>query len=108
MKHRTDPMAAAIRRYKRFSGHDGRIVARVNPRGVRGILTGKGKAVVIAIGTLDFVGYTTKRDGRVESYIHKFGKHARPLLATSHDGRHLLILGGGYRFTERGIVDRRR
>lgn len=103
-----DAMSAAIRRYQRFTGHHGEVVARLDASRVRGVLTRGKKAVLIAIGTLDFVGYTTKRDGRIESYIHRFAKHARPLLATSHDGRHLYILGGGYKFTERGIVDRRK
>lgn len=102
----SDAMSAAIRRYQRFSGHRGEVVARLDAAKVRGVLTRGKKTVLIAVGSLDFVGYTTKRDGRIESYIHRFAKHARPLLATSHDGRHLYILGGGYTFTERGIVDR--
>lgn len=107
-KRKSNPdsaMESAMRRYQRFSGHRGELIARLRPSSVRGILTGDKKAVVIAIGTLDFVGYTTKRDGKTESYIHRFASSARPLLASSHDGRSLLILGGGYRFTERGIVD---
>lgn len=99
----------AIDRWRRFSGHDGKVVARIADAGrrVRG-LTDAQKVVLIPIGTLDFVGYTTKRDGKIESYKHDFAKHARPLLATSHDGHALYILGGEYRFTARGIVDRKR
>jgi len=103
-----DKLQQAIRRYRGFTGHDGQVVARVNPRGIRGVLTPGKRHVLIAIGTLDFVGYTTKREGRTESYIHRFSSHARPLLATSHDGRHLYVLGGDYKFTARGIVDRRK
>lgn len=101
-------LRAAVDRFRRFSGHDGQIVARLNAARTRGVLTPKAKTVLIVVGTLDFVGYTTKRDGRIESYIHRFAKRARPLLATSHDGHDLYILGGEYRFTERGIVDRRK
>lgn len=61
--------------------------------------------VAFLIGSLDAVCYTAVRDGKTEKYIHRFKKAARPLLASSHDGQSLLILGGGYRFTERGIVD---
>lgn len=59
--------------------------------------------VALAVGDLDFVGYTTVRDGRVEKYIHRFPKKRRPLLATSHDGASLEILGGDFQFTEAGI-----
>lgn len=60
----------------------------------------------LLIGFLDGVLYTTIRDGVEEKYIHKFKKSARPLLASSHDGQQLIILGGEYDFTELGIVDR--
>ena len=59
--------------------------------------------VALAVGDLDFVGYTTVRDGRTEKYIHRFPKKRRPLLATSHDGASLEILGGDFQFTEAGI-----
>jgi hypothetical protein len=58
------------------------------------------------VGELDGVLYTTVRDGVTEKYIHKFRKKSRPLLATSHDGKSLHILGGEYEFTERGIEDK--
>jgi len=64
--------------------------------------------VVFRVGTVDGVLYTTVRDGRTEKYIHEFRKKSRPhlaVLAVSHDGKQLFILGGGYTFTERGIVD---
>lgn len=57
------------------------------------------------IGELDAVQYTTIRDGRVEAYEHRFRAGDRPMLCTSPDGRQLLIVGGAYVFTERGIVD---
>jgi len=58
----------------------------------------------MVIGYLDFVGYHTVRDGEDERYIHHFKEKSRPLLCVSHDGKQLIILGGGYRFTERGII----
>lgn len=61
--------------------------------------------VAFSIGTLDGVLYTTKREGKIERYKHEFTENARPLLCSSHDGKQLVILGGDYHFTERGIVD---
>ena len=98
----------ALSLYNRFSGHDGRVIARLDASKTRGVLTPNKKAVLIVVGTLDFVGYTTRRDGKVESYEHEFSETARPLLATSHDGQNVYILGGEYKFTSRGIVDSRK
>lgn len=61
---------------------------------------------MLPVGELDGVLYTTVRDGQTEKYIHKFRKKSRPLLAASHDGKSLHILGGEYEFTERGIEDK--
>jgi hypothetical protein len=60
----------------------------------------------LVIGELDGVLYTTIRDGKTEAYQHDFKKGSRPLLASSHDGSSLHILGGEYEFTERGIEDK--
>ncbi len=62
--------------------------------------------VMLLIGELDGVLYTTRRDGKRESYIHKFKKNSRPLLASSHDGKTIYIIGGRYEFGEAGIIDR--
>lgn len=99
---------AAKALYARFSGHSGQVVAELNADDVPGVLTSDKNTALILIGLLDGVMYETVRDGRREKYVHEFANHARPLLASSHDGRSLYILGGGFRFTERGIVDRRR
>ena len=62
--------------------------------------------VGVVVGELDGVLYTTVRDGKKEHYQHDFKKGSRPLLASSHDGKSIHILGGEYEFTERGIEDR--
>lgn len=62
--------------------------------------------VAIEVGTVDGIMYTTNREGKEEKYIHKFKKNSRPLLAASHDGTQLLLIGGSYQFTEKGIEDR--
>lgn len=64
--------------------------------------------VGLAVGPLLGVAYITTRDGKRERYFHEFAPHARPLLAASSDGRSLFLLGGAYRFTDRGIVDARK
>lgn len=61
--------------------------------------------VILEVGKVDGILYTTVRDGVTEKYIHKFKSKARPLLAASPDGKQLLMIGGSFTFTERGIVD---
>lgn len=62
-------------------------------------------AVVAVIGECDGVLYTTVRDGRTESYIHEFASKDKPLLCVDPSGRQILLIGGRYVFTNRGIVD---
>lgn len=64
--------------------------------------------VALAIGEVLGIIYCTKREGVKENYIHHFNAASRPLLASTPDGKQLLLLGGAYDFTERGIVDRKR
>lgn len=64
--------------------------------------------VAMVIGKLDAVIYTTVRDGEKEQYIHQFKARAKPLLCASYDGKQLLLIGGHYNFTDRGIVDKSR
>ena len=61
--------------------------------------------VALAIGKVSRLYYVSNRDGTVVEYRHDFATGSRPLLAVSHDGTQLVLLGGAYRFTERGIVD---
>lgn len=61
--------------------------------------------VALAIGKVSRLYYVSDRDGEVKEYRHDFVSGSRPLLAVSHDGKSLMLLGGAYRFTDRGIVD---
>ena len=89
-------VVAAIDRFKSFTGDDPEHLDRYDVTQ---------PDVTLSIGTLDAISYTTVREGQTELYKHKFKNKARPLLCSSHDGKQLVILGGGYTFTERGIVD---
>lgn len=61
--------------------------------------------VAMAIGHCDGIMYETVRNGEVERYVHEFKKGSRPVLAVGSDGKQLYLLGGRYRFTDRGIED---
>jgi len=60
----------------------------------------------LPVGKIDGLLYTTVRDGKTEKYVHRFRRKSRPLLAASHDGTELRILGGEFEFNEAGIVDK--
>lgn len=89
----------ASKLYENFSGHDAEEIGTIDKPDL--------PDVVLVVGTLDFVGYTATRDGVEEKYIHEFEENCRPLLCASPDGKQLVLLGGEYTFTERGIVDGR-
>jgi hypothetical protein len=86
----------AAEKFRDFTGHDPEPIGRVN------IDIPKAASV---IGELEAVIYSTVRDGKNERYIHRFKKASRALLCVSPDGKQLLIVGGNYEFTERGIED---
>lgn len=83
--------------YERFSGHEAEAIGLVDVPEL--------PEVGVAIGDVDGILYTTVRDGKVERYIHQFKSKDRPLFVVSPDGKQLFMIGGGYDFTERGIVD---
>ena len=94
--HRSDVRHAASL-VERFKGVDAEIAGSVTVPPM--------PKVVAVIGPCDFIGYTTERDGVVEKYIHRFKAKDRPLLCVSPTGEQILLVGGAYVFTERGIVD---
>lgn len=87
----------AAKLYADFSGHEDVKIGKVQIPDT--------PQVMLAIGTVDGILYTTVRDGETEKYIHRFRSSARPLLMSSPDGQQLFLIGGSYNFTERGIVD---
>lgn len=84
--------------YKRFTGHEALEEVKID----KPVLPD----VMLVVGDIDGIMYTTVRDGVVEKYVHQFKKKARPLFCVSHDGKQIHLIGGEYDFTERGIVDR--
>ncbi len=84
--------------YEDFSGHEAEIVGKTKKPRMPDVL--------VAVGIIDFIGYTTVRDGRKEKYMHKFKRSSAPRFCVSPDGRQIFLIDGHYDFTERGIVDR--
>lgn len=60
---------------------------------------------VMVMGYLEFVGYSTTHGGQAAMYKHKFAKGSRPLLCAGPGRNQLILVGGRYHVTERGIVD---
>lgn len=84
--------------YTDFTGHDASERIYVDKPEIPDVL--------LCVGEIDFIGYTTVRDGVIERYKHDFKKKARPLFCVTPDGQQIVLLGGAYDFTERGIIDR--
>lgn len=93
----TDAKRASAR-YKRFTGHEPEELGRVNIPAM--------PKVVSCMGALTAVIYETVRDGKTEKYIHKFKSADAPLICVSPDGKQIVLVGGNYTWTERGIVDK--
>ena len=102
MKRRAIKQTPAIKRArslgKRFSGHTVTKAVKIRVPG--------NPKIVVAIGKVLGIMYQTVRDGRLENYRHMFKVSSRPLLVSSPDGSQILLIGGSYKFTSRGIVDK--
>lgn len=61
--------------------------------------------MALQVGKIDAIRYTTVRDGVTEHYQHDFKTSSRPTLISNFDGSQINVVGGRYRFTERGIED---
>lgn len=96
-KSKWKKLEEASQRYEDFSGHEAKFIDEKDLKKME---------VGFKIGTVDFIGYTTKRDGRVEKYVHKFKRSSRPILASNYDGKYIGLVNGKYHFTDRGIVDK--
>lgn len=90
----------AANRFRRFTGHDVDYVESVRVPDLP-------KAAAV-IGECTAICYVTTRDGKEEHYIHEFSEHAAPMLCVSPDGKQIILVGGNFTFTERGIVDKKK
>ncbi len=95
---RSEQIAQAAKLFEDFTGHKGEVTEYAQMPRI-------GSAVA-CIGEVEIIAYVATRDGKRERYAHKFRKSSRPLLCVTHDGKTLLMLGGAYKFTDRGIEDR--
>ena len=90
-------IARAVKLYRDFRGDD--------PREVVTMKLPPAPAALLTVGEVTGIMYRTKREGQVDQYLHRFRKNARPTLAATPTGKHLYLLGGAYRVTEKGIED---
>ncbi len=60
---------------------------------------------VARIGVLEFVGYMTTHRGKPALYIHHFAPGSRPAVYSGSGRNELVLVGGRYKVTERGITD---
>lgn len=97
MKLHRKSINAAIDLYKSFR--------EKLPRRIMAVRMRIPKAVAV-IGHLEAVDYVTTHGNKATLYRHTFAPGSRPLLCASSDGKQLLLLGGRFKFTDRGIVDR--
>lgn len=63
-------------------------------------------SVVAVIGHIDAIDYTTEHGTKKTLYRHEFAKGSRPLFCVSADGEQLVLIGGRFKFDDRGIVDK--
>lgn len=60
---------------------------------------------VARMGVLEFVGYMTTHGGKPALYIHHFAPGSRPVMYASGRRNQLMLYGGRYTVTGRGITD---
>ena len=58
------------------------------------------------IGQVFAIEYLAERDGTVYRFRHVFRAKSRPQLAVSPDGDFVTMLGGAWRFSEDGFIDK--
>jgi hypothetical protein len=85
------------RLFERFTGHDAAVIESIDVPEL--------PDAVAVIGPCDAIEYTTVRDGQTERYRHTFRAADKPLMCVTPDGVQILLVGGRFRFTSRGIVD---
>lgn len=101
IRHTTErKIKHAVELFKKFRGEEPEFIDKVK-------LPDFGN-VAFVIGDLEGVMYRTRRDGKIEHYIHRFDAKSQPVLISNHSGTQIAIIGGAYNFTEDGIVDKKK
>lgn len=90
---------AAIKLFQKFREAD--------PRYIDTIKIPSTPKVMLQIGRVDGILYTTTHNGQTTKYIHKFSGRSKPIMATDARGNQLYLVGGRYNFTSEGIIDKR-
>lgn len=97
VKRNSENISSAIKRYEAFTESKAGFIDQLKiPTLKEGF----------AFGRCDGILYTTVINGKTEKFIHEFKHSSRPILASNHDGQFIALVGGKYRFTDRGIVDK--
>lgn len=94
--------ADARKAAKLLTGFTGRAPTRA-----RVVRQSKPSRVRLQVGTVTAIMYLSQDGGKPVHYIHRFRAGVRPSLVATPDGRSLELHGGAFRFTDRGIVDKR-
>lgn len=75
------------------------------PVKVRRVPVKNGSPVRLQIGKVTGIMYLARDGKKIVHYLHRFRAGSRPSLLASPDGKRIELLGGAFRFTDRGIVD---
>lgn len=102
---RARPIAGATARGLDKARNAFRAFTGMEPREVIETTSGNAPRIAWKLGDMLEVMYETTRDGKREKYLHPFKKSARPVLAVDAETGQLVLVGGAYTVTERGITD---
>lgn len=84
--------------YNDFTGHA--------PTKIQRVRVPKTSGKRVAIGPVTAIMYLARDGEKLVHYIHRFKRGSRPSLTVTPDGKRIELLGGAFRFTDRGIVDK--
>jgi len=99
------------RLYRSFHGEDPRRNFRTGVKFGREWITAPGSVNILIpaelaiMGRLHAVEYDTRREGKTLLARHVFAPGCRPMIAAGAGRGQVFLLGTGFRWTDRGIVD---
>lgn len=95
-KFKQKDFRGAFRLYEKFREATPKTAKRVNVRVPK---------TVMHMGDVEYIGYRTTHGRKVVHYHHDFAVGSRPVLAAGPGHNELVLIGGRYHVTDRGIVD---